>query len=770
MAVGGLESDQDLLRAVLDSALVGTLAFRAVRDGGAILDLECVLGNATAGRLLGAEADSLRGRRMRAGHFGGIDAGLFDACVRVVETGEALHLERRHDGEGPAAWFEARAVRWGDGVVVSFSDVAPRKRAEADIELFLTLSQDLICVAGMDGYFKYVNPAWESLLGYTNDELLSRPFLSFIHPEDHRKNDDEVVHLQSGRPTRDFENRYVARDGSVRIFSWTAVPLEADGLMYCIGRDVTERRRAEEALAERERVLRTIVDHVPAWLALTDAEGRYLLVNRKYSETFGKSLEQMLGRRFDEVFPELKPRHGPLVARCQAGEVVSFDDVLLLDPMHATYVHGVYRPVWGSDGKVAAMTLVALDVTEARHMEEQVLQAQKMQALGTLASGIAHDFNNLLTAIGSHAGFLRVACEQSGLSIDDVLGIEHLRQRGAALTQKLLALGRRQMARPVPLDLNALLRTFVPIVRRLVGERIEVTVALDAALPAVEADPAQIEQALLNLVANARDVMPAGGSLDLATRALPAGAGEAVGRARLSVRDSGPGIPPDVARRIFEPFFTTKEVGRGTGLGLAVVHGIVQHHRGTIEVVSEVGAGTEFQITLPGTARAPVPVGIDPCIETASRVEAARAVTILLAEDDPDLGFLLRRVLAKAGYTCLLAIDGEAAVATFRAHADEIALVVLDMVMPRLEGQDALREMRRVAPGLRAVLISGYSEALRCGATFDDERALFLPKPFANDELLAAVERVLRAREGDRPAVPTRGSDRSGSGRPPGSG
>ena len=421
MAVGGLESDQDLLRAVLDSALVGTLAFRAVRDGGAILDLECVLGNATAGRLLGAEADSLRGRRMRAGHFGGIDAGLFDACVRVVETGEALHLERRHDGEGPAAWFEARAVRWGDGVVVSFSDVAPRKRAEADIELFLTLSQDLICVAGMDGYFKYVNPAWESLLGYTSDELLSRPFLSFIHPDDHRKNDDEVVRLQSGRPTRDFENRYVARDGSVRIFSWTAVPLEADGLMYCIGRDVTERRRAEEALAERERVLRTIVDHVPAWLALTDAEGRYLLVNRKYSETFGKSLEQMLGRRFDEVFPELKPRHGPLVARCQAGEVVSFDDVLLLDPMHATYVHGVYRPVWGSDGKVAAMTLVALDVTEARHMEEQVLQAQKMQALGTLASGIAHDFNNLLTAIGSHAGFLRVACEQSGLSIDDVL-------------------------------------------------------------------------------------------------------------------------------------------------------------------------------------------------------------------------------------------------------------------------------------------------------------------------------------------------------------
>jgi PAS domain S-box-containing protein len=739
-----LRADSELLRGLLDNSPAGIMAFRSVRDpAGAIVDFEWTLFNAGAEALVGRTAASLLGKRMRVEMPARLAEGLFERCVRVVETGRPDRAERFVEQPGGGRWFQTSTFRHADGVVATFTDVTARRCAEEEKERILELSQDLICVAGMDGYFKYVNPAWERTLGYTPDELLTQPFLTFIHPDDHRKNDDEVSSLRGGRWTLDFENRYVHKDGSIRFISWTAVPLEAEGVIYCIGRDMTARRRAESASRQSEQTLRTVIDHVPAWLAFVDAEGRYVVANSKYTETFGKSLDQIVGRRFDEVFPQLVAVHGPLVARCLAGETVEFDDVLPFNPMDPTYIHGVYRPVFGADGRVTHLTAVTLDVTATHRMEEQVRQAQKMQALGTLASGIAHDFNNLLTGIASHAGFLQTACEEAGLPVGDALGILHLQERGAALTQKLLALGRRQITRAVPTDLNALLRAFVPLVQRLVGERVEVTVQLDPSLPAVEADPAQMEQALLNLVANARDAMAGAGRLAFETQALPPAAGATVGSARLVVRDSGPGIPADVADRVFEPFFTTKEVGRGTGLGLAVVHGIVQQHGGSIHVVSEAGRGAEFLLTLPGTTRAPLSVALDPRVADESRRIAARALTILVAEDDPDLGFLLRRVLMKAGYTVLLVVDGEAAVTTFRAHAADVALVVLDLVMPRLEGLEALAVMRTHAPELRAVLISGYSEALRSGPALQDERVHFLPKPFANEALLDAVATML---------------------------
>jgi PAS domain S-box-containing protein len=661
-----------------------------------------------------------------------------------------------------------------------------------------------------------------------------------------------VAVTESGRPDR-FEHPYVD-EGVPRCAAIDLAHIH-DGVVITFY-DVTAHRQLEQTIQQNRELLRTVLDQVPAWLSLTTPDGTYVVVNRYYAEFFDRPCDEIEGRWYGDIFPQLIPVHEPLLARCRAGETVTVDDVIRSADGRPTRVHGVYRPVTGPLGDLRYISVMAMDVTalaeseerrralveaipdlmflvdaqgtfldyhepelvrayvppsaflgrridqvlppdvarkamdavrealatrrpvaieyelpehdevhsfEARvvacgddaavvivrdvtlrrRMEVQVRLAQKMQALGTFASGIAHDFNNLLTGIASHAGLLKADCLRAGVPVDDVVGIEHLQERGSALTKKLLALGRRQIIRRVPLDLNALLTGFVPIVRRLVGEHVAVVLRTDPELPAVEADPSQVEQILLNLVANARDAMPQGGRLELETHVGPAGAGDATPQAVLVVRDNGLGIPTDVLPHVFEPFFTTKEVGHGTGLGLAAAYGIVQEHGGSIDVSSTPGLVTEFRITLPGTERPPEPVAIDRAVVSSGQALANRGITILVAEDDPDLGYLFRRVLMKAGYTVLLSVDGEAAVELFRLRSSEVALVILDMVMPRKEGLDALREMRALSPQLPALLVSGYSETLRQGSAVDQRDVTFLPKPFSNEALLEAVTRLL---------------------------
>jgi len=366
------------------------------------------------------------------------------------------------------------------GVLIGHG-ISRRRRAERQLERVFRLSLDLLCVAGLDGYFKQVNPAFQRTLGYTREELLARPLLDFVHPEDREATRATWKELSEGTEVFEFANRYITKDGSDRWLEWTAAPVPREGLVYAAGRDVTDRRRADE----------------------------------------------------------------------------------------------------------------------------QLRQSQKMEAVGRLAGGIAHDFNNVLTAIEGYTGFLIEALKGDERLRADALEIRHAAERAGALTRQLLAFSRRQVLQPRIVELNDVVRSTEPMLRRLLGEDIEVRTPLSSGPTAVRADPGQLEQVVINLAVNARDAMPGGGTLTIETDSLgwiedefdPLAAWPA--HVVLAVSDTGEGMDADTRRQIFEPFFTTKELGKGTGLGLATVYGIVEQSGGWIEVTSDPGAGSTFRVTLP---------------------------------------------------------------------------------------------------------------------------------------------------------------------------
>ena len=370
-----------------------------------------------------------------------------------------------------------------------------------------------------------------------------------------------------------------------------------------------------------------------------------------------------------------------------------------------------------------------------------------METVGRLAGGIAHEFNNLLQAIQGYT-----ICAMDGLSQGDGRRLdlqEVLKavERAALLTRQLLGFSRRSMLQPRNVDVNAMVADFVKLTRPLLGERIEFRTEYGSDVGTVHADPGELHQVLLNLCINSRDAMPSGGRLLLETRSVVLSVPcrnngfrvEPGPYVRLSVVDTGCGMPPEVREHIFEPFFTTKEVGKGTGLGLAMVYGIVQQHAGMIRVDSEPGNGTTFDVFLPK--------GGTPDAENAPRTEMRRAPrgteTILVAEDDPAVHGVLSRVLRNAGYSVLVASDGEQAIQLFENNRDRIALAILDAVMPKLTGQQVCRRIRQMRPGTGVIFCTGYDpETARCGLPAE-ENIRHIEKPIHEEDLLCAVREVL---------------------------
>jgi signal transduction histidine kinase/ActR/RegA family two-component response regulator len=389
---------------------------------------------------------------------------------------------------------------------------------------------------------------------------------------------------------------------------------------------------------------------------------------------------------------------------------------------------------------------VAQDVTEQRRVEQQLIQSQRMEAIGNLAGGIAHDFNNLLTAIIGYLSFVQRRLPADAPVRDDLTEVERAARRAAALTSQLLSYARRQMVVPSSVDLNATVAGLAPMVRRLVGEDIEVDTELGETLGTVRVDPGQLEQVLLNLVANARDAMPSGGSLRLTTRdvTLTRAAARSIAEARpgeyvaLDVEDSGTGMTPEVRARIFEPFFTTKPPGAGTGLGLAMCYGIVRQAEGLILVESEPGRGTRFSVLLPREG-----AGAD--AETAAPVAgiAPGRGTVLLVEDDPTVRIVTGRMLRELGYTVLEAGSASEARNVATTADGRIDLLLTDVVMPGGSGRELAEALTLARPELPVVFMSGYTAdvVLRQGVVQD--KVAFLSKPFTADALAAALRHAL---------------------------
>jgi PAS domain S-box-containing protein len=503
------------------------------------------------------------------------------------------------------------------------------------------------------------------------------------------------------------------------------------------------------APAGLEQLKTLILDQVRDAVVVTDLGGTVLYWNEAATRLHGFTAEEMLGQPLVSRFPpERRPQVERIIQEAAAGVdwIGEYEDIRR-DGSRVWIDLRVCRMV-DAAGQPLGLLGLYRDISQRRQLQDQLRQAQKMEAVGQLAGGIAHDFNNLLTIINGYSEMVLQALPPSEPIRELVAEIKTAGERSAALTRQLLAFSRKQVLAPQRIDLNQVVRDTEKLLRRAVGESIEVAIRLHPELPPIQADPGQIEQVLLNLAVNARDAMPEGGELSVETyppsaSAVSPSAGEAADAVWLVIRDTGCGMTEEVRRHIFEPFFTTKEPGKGTGLGLAVVHGIVQQSGGWIHVNSAPGLGTTFQIGFPVAPPAATTRLATASAGPGSGRRWGGSETILVVEDEPALRRLAALGLRKHGYH-VLAADGPAqAVQLCETYPGTIHLLVTDLVMPQLNGHRLAQLLQAQMPGLKVLYMSGYMDDAAVRKEVVEAGLPFLSKPFSPSMLAQKVRELL---------------------------
>ena len=510
-----------------------------------------------------------------------------------------------------------------------------------------------------------------------------------------------------------------------------------------------ERRAMEQALRQTYEKLRLFFQVSPLAIFSVDFSGTVQTWNRAAEATFGFTAHEVLGHAIPIVAAEQAAEFGALLRSHREGATLMGQE----QAWRAKSGRAIDGAAWtgllrDASGAPSSIMFTVADVTEAKRLEAQLRQAQKMEAVGRLAGGIAHDFNNLLLVVGGYCGLALEATRPGDPLRKHVEEIQQAAQRATSLVRQLLAFSRRQITQPRVLDLNAAVEGVETMLRRLIGEHIELHIACSARQGTVRFDPGQLEQVIMNLVINASDAMPGGGRIAIETAnveqsvegglpcpGLPAGSYVA-----LAVRDNGCGMDAATRARLFEPFFTTKEAGKGTGLGLSTVLGIVQHHGGTILVDSEPGMGSTFTIFLPRVTEPLEADRLGPAADQAASLSGGE--TIFLVEDEPAVRALVGGTLRQSGFRVLEAADGAAAQAAFERDLPAVDLLITDMVLPRLGGRELARRLRQRRPEVRVLFTSGYADEFAGGLPQGEH---FLEKPFTPLSLLRKVREVLDA-------------------------
>ncbi|REK12240.1 MAG: PAS domain S-box protein [Planctomycetota bacterium] len=568
--------------------------------------------------------------------------------------------------------------------------------------------------------------------------------------------------VMQGRET--VECVYAAPDLAGKMHRWLAYrfPIEdLDGreLVGGVAIDLTERVEAEEALRNSEARFRSMSETAPDAMITIDQAGRVISWNPAAERIFGYTAEEMHGQTIACIIPERlrDTQHAALGRVLREGPETMHRH---LPDLYALRKDGSEFPVeisvgaWQQDGKVFCSGFIR-DVTQAKQAEEelrirdeQLRHAQKLESLGTLAGGVAHEFNNLLQSVQGYTRYAMEGLPPESRHYQDLEVVLTAAQRAATLTRQLLGFSRRQVLNYVDLDPNQIIKDSVRMLRPLIGEHISLELALQEGARHVHADAAHLQQLLINLCVNARDAMPEGGRLLIQTEEVDLDEADCTHFPELSpghyltlvVSDTGCGMAPEVLEHIFDPFFTTKEVGKGTGLGMATVYGVVSQHRGTVRVESTPGGGTAVTIYLPTVEPQP------PLEDTADISPPARhGETVLVAEDDPLVRELTERTLGSAGYRTISADDGAEAVRIFEARRHEISLVLLDVVMPRINGHEVYRQMRLIDPNVKAIFASAYDLETAQLGFIGDQGLRFVQKPADPAELLKTVREVLDA-------------------------
>ncbi|MEX2205723.1 MAG: PAS domain S-box protein [Myxococcota bacterium] len=611
--------------------------------------------------------------------------------------------------------------------------------SEARFRAIADHAPDMITEADADGHFTYANPMALAGSRLGSVEALARERVgAWMHPEDAPAVIEKFRALaRSGGSTR---AAFRSLDAKGRV-SW----LEATGARYTdsegrtrvvsVTRDMTKQHETEAALRESEERYRLLAEHAPDMIVELGSDGRILYANTRAVEALGYDSDELCAL---EPGAWVHPDDRDACARA-TGEVLTHGEPLRL-------VHRLCRKdggvVWVASSGARLLNargdahVVALsrDLTEELSLQEQLRESQKMDAIGRLAGGVAHDFNNLLTVIGGYAGVLEGSLGP-GTAAAAAHEIVDATERAAGLTRQLLLLTRRQLAQPAVVDLNAAVRSLAPILRSILPERIALELALDSEAQAVEIDPSQLDQVLLNLALNARDAMPGNGRLRIETaRGLPSRF------VHLNVSDTGQGMDEETRARAFEPFFTTKPSGEGTGLGLSTSYGIVRQTGGSISLHSEPGRGTRVEINLPACAARPSPARRHERVPAAS---SGREASILLVEDDASVRRLLAILLESAGYRVTAAADAAEALAIVSESQRRFDLLLSDYVMPGQSGLELANTLRASLPELRVVLMTGHAE-IPASAVADLPRgAELLGKPFTREQLQRVITGML---------------------------
>ena len=607
-------------------------------------------------------------------------------------------------------------------------------------------SGEVVFLTDTSGLITYVNQQFTTVYGYDADEVVGRATPRIL--KSHRLSSETYQALwqalTSGGSIRSTHvNR--TKSGRLVLMDATSSAIVEDGRVVgylAIQRDVTEQREAERA-AELAHIA---IEHAPDAVCWFDPTGRIRYVNRMTMRLTGYGRDDIRQRSIYDLVPngtrDWFDQHWDEMVRAGAIELKS--ELVRQDGATVPVEMRVTRVVFQQETYGCALLR---DVTERARLEAELLQAQKMEAIGRLAGGLAHDFNNLLTAISGYADLALAQISDRAVAAD-VREIHSAVARASSLTRQVLAFSQRQPSEPQVLDANEAVGRTLRMIARLVGEDVSVTFVPGANESLVRIDPGQLDQVLFNLAINARDAMPKGGRLAFSTRTIEPGdadGGPAADASRvgpyvaIAVADTGSGIPVELQARILEPFFTTKPAGKGTGLGLSTVYGIVGQAGGFLTMDSEVGAGTTISIHLPRVA-APAPIEAAPPATTGTVVEDA---TVLLVEDDANVRQVAARFLAHRGYRVLVAHDVADALRLGRTHLRPIDLLLSDIVMPGMNGPDLAQRIVEWRPSMRVLYVSGYTEAL--GVQAEQARIRVVRKPFTADELAAAVRQTLDA-------------------------
>jgi len=657
-----------------------------------------------------------------------------------------FRIKRKNGDVKTIEVFSSRTVHKGKPAVIgTMLDITERKQSENRIveseqALRAILSASPIGIGRIrDRIFEWVNESMCHITGYSFEELIGKN-TRFLYPEDEDYRITGEILYKEGQ----FETRWMTRDGLLKDIFLQIAQTSSTSFIVTAS-DITEIKKAQNDLSVSESRLRAIIDSAQDAIYIKDQAWCYIVANPAMGKLFGMSPDEILGKRDADLFEEDSGNHiEEIDKKVLAGEIVMEQSER--DIQGSKHIFDMIKvPLYNKKSTIIGLCGIARDITERKNLEFQLAQSQKIEAIGTLAGGVAHDFNNIIGAIMGYASLLQLKMDHTDEKSNYVAQILSASEKAANLTQSLLAFSRKQLIRLKPVRINEVIEHIQKILARLLTEDIESRTELSNEDLAVLADEGQIDQVIMNLVTNARDAMPRGGSLTITTSPFTIGDefirtrgfGKKGQYACISVADTGKGIDANIRAKIFEPFFTTKEVGKGTGLGLSLVYGIVKQHNGFIEVDSKITQGTTFHVYLPLTQDAAGTEGLN----VSNLKIAGGTETILVAEDNVELANVVKTVLSDNGYKVIMAKDGLEALSLFKEN--RIDLAILDVVMPKKNGWEVYEGLKEIDSHSKVLFVSGYTDDIIQEKGLTQEGIDLVLKPLSPNHLLGKVREIL---------------------------